>query len=112
MPNTDDTASLYGAPGAALWTFVTAEFDLAEHELAMLSEACHTRDRIEQLRAAVNADGLMLPSSQGARLHPAVAEIRQQQLALARLLASLAVPGLDDDLPTARGVRGVYPKGA
>ena len=45
----------------------------------------------------------------GSRLHPDIAEIRQQQLALARLLATLGVPGLaEDDLPTTRGVRGVY----
>ena len=45
-----------------------------------------------------------------ARVHdPAVAELRQQRLALARLLATLGVPGLDEDeLPAARGVRGVY----
>ena len=45
----------------------------------------------------------------GSRLHPGIAEIRQQQLALARLLATLGVPGLaEDDPPTTRGVRGVY----
>lgn len=51
----------------------------------------------------------MIASSQGSRLHPGIAEIRQQQLALARLLATLNVPGLEDDaLPASRGVRGVY----
>jgi hypothetical protein len=80
----------------------------ADHELALLEEACRTRDRIVQLDEAVTEEGLMLPSSQGSRVHPGVAEGRQQRLTLARLLATLQIPGLEDDLPTSRGVRGVY----
>lgn len=71
------------------------------------------RDRIAQLRALVDAEGLMIANSQGRRLHPAVSEIRAQQLTLARLLATLQVPSLDEDsLPASRGVRGVYSIGA
>lgn len=99
-------------PGMRLWSSVFDEFDLAEHELAQLEEACRVRDTIAALREQVNADGLMIGSSQGSRLHPAIAETRQQQLALARLLATLEVPGLDeDDLPASTGVRGVYRAG-
>lgn len=94
--------------GRALWKASTGEFEWADHELALLEEACRVRDRICELDAAVKADGVMLPSSQGARLHPAIAEGRQQRLALARLLATLQIPGLEDDLPKARPVRGVY----
>mgnify|MGYP000890682562 CR=1 FL=1 len=97
------------AAGRRLWTSVLEEFELAEHERAQLAEACFVRDRIAELRARVAADGLMISSSQGSRLHPGVAEIRAQQLALARLLATLAVPSLEEDaLPASRGVRGVY----
>lgn len=96
------------AAGKKLWEVATAEFEWAEHELALLEEACRVRDRIVELDSAVKTDGLMITSSQGARLHPAVGEARQQRLTLARLLASLRIPGLDDDLPAARGVRGVY----
>jgi hypothetical protein len=94
--------------GRKLWDVSTAECEWAEHELALLEEACRVRDRIVELDAAVAGGGLMIPSSQGSRIHPAVAEARQQRLALARLLATLQIPGLGDDLPTARGVRGVY----
>ncbi len=98
-----------GVAGRRLWKAVTDEFELAEHEVAQLVEACHVRDTITKLRDQVTADGLMLESSQGRRLHPAIAETRQQQLALARLLATLAVPPLEeDDLPASRGVRGPY----
>jgi hypothetical protein len=97
------------APGKRLWASITADFELAEHELAQLTEACHVRDRIAELRGLVHADGLMLASSQGMRLHPGIAEIRAQQLALARLLATLGVPPLaEDSLPPSRGVRGTY----
>lgn len=96
------------AAGKALWAKCIEDFELANHEQALLEEACRVRDRIVELDAAVKADGLMIPSSQGSRLHPAVTEARQQRLTLARLLASLQIPGLDDDLPAARGVRGVY----
>lgn len=94
--------------GRKLWDVSTDECEWAEHELALLEEACRVRDRIVELDAAVVTDGLMIPSSQGSRIHPAVAEARQQRLALARLLATLQIPSLDDDLPAARGVRGVY----
>lgn len=98
-----------GVPGGRLWTSVVDEFELIEHERAVLEEACRVRDRISQLQSAVSDDGVMIPSSQGSRLHPAIAETRQQQLALARLLATLAVPGLEEDeLPASTGVRGVY----
>lgn len=96
------------AAGKKLWDASTKEFEWADHELALLEEACRVRDRIVELDAAVTEDGLMLASSQGSRVHPAVAESRQQRLALARLLATLQISGLDDDLPAARGVRGVY----
>lgn len=98
-----------GAAGRRLWRSVVDEFELAEHELAQLEEACRTRDMIVILRAQLSGDGLMIASSQGARLHPAVAEIRAQQLTLARLLATLGVPALEEDsLPSSRGVRGIY----
>ncbi len=98
-----------GKDGRKLWDSVVGEFDLAEHERAQLEEACRIRDTLVKIRAQVDEDGVMLDSSQGRRLHPGIAEIRQQQLALARLLATLGVPALEeDDLPPSRGVRGVY----
>lgn len=108
MSTTRAPAGLAG-PGRRLWASIVTEFELAEHEAAQLAEACFIRDRIDQLRAVVTRDGPMIASSQGMRLHPAISEIRAQQLALARLLATLDVPALAEDaLPASRGVRGVY----
>lgn len=97
-----------GPAGRALWRHISGDFDMAPHEQALLEEAARTRDRIAEMRAQVAQDGTMLTSSQGMRLHPAIGEERSQRLALARLLATLGVPGLDDDMPPARGARGVY----
>jgi phage terminase small subunit len=97
------------AAGRKLWDAGVAEFEWAQHELAMLEDACRIRDRVVQLDKAVETDGVMLTSSQGMRVHPAIGEARQQRLAMARLLATLGIPPLgEDDLPPARGVRGVY----
>ena len=97
------------AAGRKLWDSAVSEFEWSQHELAMLEEACRTRDRIVQLDKQVSDDGIMLDSSQGKRIHPGVAEARQQRLTLARLLATLGIPPLSDDtLPPSRGVRGVY----
>lgn len=94
-----------GPGGRRLWAAVVSEFELAEHELAQLEEAAFCRDRIAALRKAVDADGTMIDSSQGRRLHPAIAEVRAQQLALARLLAAIDVPAPEDIKPAARGAR-------
>ena len=100
------------AAGRRLWDSATTEYDWAAHELIILVQGCQTLDRINQLDAAVAKDGLIITSSQGNRVHPAVAEARQQRLTLARLLVSLGIPALEgDDLPTTRGIRGVYGKG-
>lgn len=96
-------------PGRKLWRSITRDYELAYHEQTQLEEACRCRDRITSLRALVDEHGEMIKSSQGLRLHPGIAEIRAQQLALARILATLGVPPLSEDtLPRSTGVRGVY----
>ncbi|MDO9498107.1 MAG: hypothetical protein Q7J48_20555 [Nocardioides sp.] len=93
--------------GRALWRAVLAEFDLDEHERQLLHETCRTRDLCDRLQAVLGNEGVMSESSQGVRVHPAVVEIRQQRIVLARLLAALNVPS-GEEAPAARGVRGVY----
>lgn len=102
------------AAGRKLWDAGIEDFEWAQHELAMLEEACRTRDRIVQLDKRVEDDGVMLQSSQGLRVHPAISEARQQRLVMARLLATLGIPPLTEDggsMPAARSVRGVYSGG-
>ena len=76
--------------GRKLWISIHAEFDPNEHETAMIIEVCRTLDTIDTLAASIEKDGMMLVGSQGQMvLNSAVAELRQQQAAYARLLPLL-----------------------
>lgn len=96
--------------GKSLWKATTAAFELSEHELLVLREACRTVDSLDALQAALDRDGAMSTSSQGDRVHPALVELRQQRIALARLFTALQIP-LDDDAGRTQrrgNPRGVY----
>lgn len=100
-----------GASGSALWRATVADFDLAEHELQQLLQACRLADLLDQLAAVVAAEGPTVtdPATGASKPHPVVVELRQQRLVLARLLAALRVPDADDHRPQRRtGARGVY----
>lgn len=99
-----------GKSGRALWRAVLADFELDEHESAILTQACRLSDLCDTLQGTIDVEGVMSESSQGARVHPAAVELRQQSLALARLMTSLRIPQGEDDGRTQRrgGVRGVY----
>jgi hypothetical protein len=112
---TDRAPAGLRGPGRRLWSSVVRDFDLDEHERALLLEACRTVDQLDLLDAAVRKDGPIVSSPQGERAHPALVEARQQKIALARLVAVLRLPaGADEDqaagrrLPRRVGARGVY----
>jgi len=94
--------------GRRLWAAVLAEFDLAEHELVLLRQAVAVADVCELLASIVAADG---PLRDG-KAHPALVELRQQRILLARLIVALRVPLGDEDNEAGRsqyrGPRGVY----
>lgn len=102
------------AAGKRLWRSILAEYQLEEHEAALLREMVRTVDRLDQLHALVEADGVMV----GDRLHPAMVEARQLRIALARLAAALRLPAGDEESTDAKagtrrpqrrvGVRGPY----
>lgn len=99
------------ASGRALWRAVLADYELDEHETTILKEACRTADSLDALQALLDVEGAMSDSPQGRRVHPALPELRQQRIALARLLTALRIPaGEADDGRTQRrgGARGVY----
>lgn len=75
-----------------MWRAVTSEFELPEHELGLLLEACRTSDDLDRLASVVAGEGAVVDG----RPHPALVESRQLRLVLARLVASLRVP---DDHP-------------
>ena len=97
--------------GRDLWRAVQSDFELDEHESATLTQACRITDLCDQLQAVLDTEGLMSESSQGARVHPAAVELRQQSIALARLMTALRIPAgevTDGRTQHRPGVRGVY----
>jgi hypothetical protein len=101
-----------GISGARLWRDVTRRYELEVHEMLLLRQAVRTVDLLDKLAVAIDRDGATVDG----RMHPAVREVRQQEIVLARLLAALRLPtGDEDDQPLSRrpqrrsGARGVYP---
>jgi hypothetical protein len=85
-----------GARGGAFWVAVQAELEFDIRETDLLIEICRTLDTIEVLADAVAVDGVMLIGSQGQKvLNGAVAELRQQQAAYARLVTQLNLEGAE-----------------
>jgi hypothetical protein len=92
--------------GRALWRAVLTGYELDEHELALLRQACRSADTCDDLQAIVDREGPMVAG----RAHPALVELRQQKITLARLIVALRVPLGDEDQGRTqyRGPRGVY----
>jgi hypothetical protein len=107
------------ASGRRLWASILAEYELEEHELALLKEMVRTVDMLDDLAGIVDRDGPVVRGPGLApRAHPALVEARQLRIALARLAASLRLPAGDEDSADAKvgtrrpqrrvGARGVY----
>lgn len=106
------------APGLALWSSVVDEYELEEHERALLVEAVRTADLLHDLDEIVRREGPMVQGPQGRIAHPAAKEARAQRIVLARLLAALRLPAGEegDQQASARvrrpqrrsGARGAY----
>lgn len=108
---TTSTPPGLGTAGRRLFRGVADTYELAEHELTALTNAARTADTLAALDRRVAADGEVLDTPTGPRVHPAVVEARQQRLTLARLLAALRLPDDEDDevRPQRRGgARGPY----
>jgi hypothetical protein len=103
-------------PGRRLWRAVLQDYELGEHETVMLREACFTADICAALQDRVSEDGPLAADHLGRPVpHPALRELRQQRLTLARLVVCLRVPLGDEDSGSGRGqyrgIRGVYTGG-
>lgn len=86
--------------GRRLWTSILADFELEEHELALLREAVRTVDQLDTLHEIVEKEGPVLSG----KAHPALVESRQLRIVLTRIVASLRLPeGESDDRPQRRG---------
>jgi hypothetical protein len=78
---------------------IEAEFDLPTAEpvwLELYETAAATCDTIRDLEALIASDGMLSTGSKGqVTIHPAVAELRTQRAAYARLLIQLGIAGDD-----------------
>jgi len=106
-----------GPAGRRLWRAVLGEYELAEHEKQLLRQACRAADVCDELSAAAAEGGPVVTSRLGEqRVNPALVELRQQQLVLARLVVALRVPLGDQGAAAGpsgarsqrRALRGVY----
>ncbi len=103
-----------GPSGRRLWRSILGRFDLEEHESALLRELVRVVDRLDQLDAMLDAEGLVVPGgAAGPKIHPAATEARQLAIAQARLTTALRIPVGDEERtvhrpPRRPGARGVY----
>ena len=104
--------------GLKLWRAVLGDYELDEHEKTLLVQACRIADLCADLQKHIDDYGPMVSGKRGTKMRPAVAELRQQRLALARIIVALRVPIGDQEIqqhqsggaprPQRRGIRGVY----
>lgn len=103
--------------GRKLWKAVQSEYELEEHERALLLEMCRTVDSLDRLAAVVAIEGELVTTRLGEqKAHPALVESRQLKIAFARLSAALRLPAGDEGdhqagarRPQRRvGARGTY----
>jgi hypothetical protein len=105
-----------GPSGRRVWRAVLGEFELEEHERALVTALMRQVDRLDELEALITAEGLMVSGHGTVKMHPAVIEARQSAIAVARISAALRLPaGEQEDgqdapgWPQRRGgARGVY----
>lgn len=89
--------------GLKLWKSITDDLDVDLHELVVLAEACYVTDSLAALNEAI------VDSPTDLKL---LAERRQQQATLMRLMMTLRLKFGDEDAPTQQrgGARGTYRK--
>ena len=81
-----------GPLGRDLWIKTVEAFELEPHGLALLHEMCTTKDRIAELEAIVDREGIMVDSPQGRKVNSALAEARQLRVVLYRLAGAMGFP--------------------
>ena len=67
-------------------------YALSGHDWALLARAMRCAQTCDDLLSLVESEGWSVDSAAGPTPHPAVAELRRQQLRLTRLLAALSNP--------------------
>lgn len=101
-------------PGLELWRQLHESLEFTPHEHQLVTELCRSVALADLLAREVDVLGPVVDGQRGVKVNPLLAELRQQRLVIARLVASLNIPEPDGvAVPRRRGAaRGVYLKGA
>jgi len=103
-----------GPSGRRVWRAVVGEFELEEHERALVTALVRQVDRLDALEALIAEEGLTVSGHGTVKMHPAVIEARQSAIAVARISAALRLPAGEQEEGAASpgqrrsGARGVY----
>ena len=90
--------------GLAVWRAVVDSWELDPDGLLLLSRICHVSDRIAALDTIAAGSPAIIRGSHGGQVaHPALVELRQQELVLARLIKTLALPDLPPGMAQGTG---------
>ena len=81
-----------GPSGRRIWRAILGDFELDEHERALVTALVRQVDRLDQLEALIEAEGLTVTGHRTMKMHPAVVEARQSAIAVARISAALRLP--------------------
>jgi len=82
-----------GEAGLSLWRSIQGQYGIADSGgVAVLQAACECADRVAEIGATIDAQGLMIPGKTGMREHPLLRHEVANRALLGRLISRL---GLD-----------------
>ena len=91
----------------SLWNSIMSEYQIADiGGLELLRQACLTSDRVEGLRAAIDADGPTIRTKNGPGAHPALRDELQGRAFICRVLEKLGIT-LEPLKPVGRPPKGL-----
>lgn len=89
-----------GGRGKSLWKSIVTDYELPAHDLETLERACQLADLADALKAEVDAGSIMVNTpAHGMVVNRALTEFRATTAQVQKLLASLDLPGEEDDQP-------------
>jgi phage terminase small subunit len=92
---------------AKFWRDARKAFDFEQSDAELLTQVCRVMTNVDALDDAIAEHGTVTEGSRGQLVtNPAIGEVRQQRLALARLLGQLGLPDPEEpdtpQVPTTR----------
>jgi P27 family predicted phage terminase small subunit len=89
-----------------LWRKIVGGWELDDAALVVLQTACEAYSRMQQARALVDREGLVVASPQGVKAHPALQTERDSRLQFLRAIRQLGL-----DIEPTHHIMGRPPKG-